>query len=220
LPSAVHVDPQPVPDGVAAQAPPAPHTPFDVQTSPFVGAHRASEVPAATGAHAPVEQLWQVPQDALAQQVPPTHWPFAHSAPETHGEPFTFGSPQMNALPLLTQAASPKQSCARVAVVQLLLHVFRVASHRKLPQLTLAPAGQAPPAPSHVAALVPAFVPAGQLAGRHTVAADQNWHAPAPLHRPFVPQVEASVAVQPPSVSATPAGTFEHVPSEPARAHV
>ncbi len=80
----------------------------------------------------------------------------------------------MNELPALTQAESPTQSCARVASVQLLLHALRVASHRKLPQLAVAPAGQAPPAPSHVAALVSVLAPAGQLAGLHTVVAGQN----------------------------------------------
>lgn len=104
--------------------------------------------------------------------------------------------------------------------MQLVLHAFLVASHRKLPQLAVAPAGQAPPAPSHIATFVSVFVPAGQLAARHTVVAGQNWHAPAPLHRPLVPQLEGSLAAHPPFVSATPAGTGEHVPSEPGSAHV
>jgi hypothetical protein len=55
--------------------------------------------------------------------------------------------------------------------------------------------------------------------GEQTVPAAYRAQAPAPLHVPLVPQVDAAVTAHMPSGSEPPGGTGAHVPIEPATEH-
>ena len=146
------------------------HAPRPLQRPSFphggAGAQRScgSVVPAATGVHVPAPpatlQAWQVPQLAVPQQTPSTHWPLSHSGPAAHACPRRL-SPHDPAVQLRPGAQSA--SLAQAALQLVPLHAY--APHDCIV------AGRHMPAPSQLRASVAVVWPVGQLAAAHCVPA-------------------------------------------------
>jgi hypothetical protein len=150
----------------------------------------------------------QVPVQAELQQTPCTQYPELHSAFIEQVEPSDF-FPQ---LPFM-QALGETQS---VFVAQVLPHA--VAD----PHLNGSHAEAVPalhrPAPSQVPADV--SVDPVQDGGVHCVPAVYCSQAPAPLHLPSAPQVDAfAIGHWEAATGAAPAGIAVQVPTVPVRAH-
>ena len=99
------------------------------------------------------------------------------------------------------------------------LHDLRqaAAAHAYGVQLVFAP-GMHAPAPLQVDGAARFALPL-QVIGAQTVPAAYSAHAPAPLHVPFVPHVDAAVTAHWASGSEPPTGTGVHVPIDPATEH-
>jgi len=98
-------DPQLVPATANRQAPFPSHVPSWPQTMVVSGAHfPADEPPALIGRQSPLAcpvsafaQERQSPVQAVSQQIPPTHWPCAHSLLAAQAEPSIFFAAQVPA---------------------------------------------------------------------------------------------------------------------------
>jgi hypothetical protein len=170
--------------------------------------------------HGMLSAFWQLPVALHALQAPHAllvqqKWsvqerPVAHSSLDVHVAPGGF-LPQVFPTHVFgaTQSPFPVQAL-RQSVLP--LHMNGAHGCGPPPWLQL-------PAPSQVLPNVWVDVFAGQDAEAHAVPAGHLRHAPAPLHLPSLPQVEASLTPHLPLVSAAPAATGEHVPAVPLSVH-
>ena len=159
----------------------------------------SGSLPLAMFVQVPEPQLWQVPQELLAQQLPSTQLPEVHSPPALQLSPRAFlpQVPPVQTFPAVHWSLS----------VQLVRQAE--PSHRKVPQEWVAPAEQAP-APLQVRASV--SVDPEHDCGAHSTPEACFRHAPAALHLPSLPQVEAGSGEHPPCGSSAPFATFAHTP--------
>lgn len=171
------------------------------------GQSPAGAMPSGTAEHVPFPlmlQAWQAPQFAELQQTPSVQVrPEAQSDVVSH-------MPPCGTLPHFpfTQLFPFVQS---LSVWQVVKHPV-VPLHWKGAHWVVVAAAQTPAAVQVRALVVTAPM---QLAGMHTVPVGYFWQAPLPSHTPFVPQDAAPASLHVPAGSLLPAGTLEHVPSNP-----
>jgi hypothetical protein len=170
-------------------------------------------VPFATLLHVPrlpaIAHDLHVPVQAWLQQYPCAQKPESHSVAVVHAAPVGFNV-QVPALQMLgaTQSAS---------AVQVVRQAAPAASHLYFPHALVVAAAQTP-APSHPRDDV--NVDPLQLAAAHDVPMTYLRHAPAPLHVPSLPHVEAAVSGHCVATSGGwPVAIGEHVPTLPVTEH-
>jgi hypothetical protein len=170
--------------------------------------------------HGMLSAFWQLPVALHALHAPQAllvqqKWsvqdrPAAHSSVDAHVAPGGF-LPQV----FPTHVLGPTQS-------PLAVHTLRqsvLPSHMNGEHACVPPPWVQLPAPSQALPSVCVDEPAGQDPGAHDVPAGHLRHAPAPLHLPSLPHVEASLTPHLPLGSPAPAATGEHVPAVPLNVH-
>ena len=198
-----------VPAAQKRQAPAPLHTPsrpHDVAAVPTHWVATTGAVPLGTFEQVPSAvasaHVLHVPLHALSQQRPCAQKPELHSPAAVHVAPIGLSE---QPLPLQMFGAT---QCA--SIEQLFLQTPFVVSHWNARQDCVVAAAQTP-APSHSCGGL--YVDPVHDAATHCVPVTCLRHAPAPLHVPSLPQVDATAAGHwLATTGGAPAATGEHVP--------